>query len=280
MQRHIDPLMEYVAHMRLRNLSARTITERHRAMNRLAVHLGIDTSDICAVLPSDLDKWQRDIGHLSARYRASYHSSVRGFFRWCLEHGYVISDPSRVLVVVQQPRNLPHPISEQDLELAIAGASLRVRPWLILAAYSGLRAAEIAGLSRDHVHDQSVPPVLRVMGKGNKERIVPLSRYVIAAMHSHGMPSRGPVFPRHDGKQGANHPWQISHISNRYLHEIGIPHSIHSLRHRFGTEVYRISQDIRVTQEVMGHSSPSSTAGYAAYSNVKAAFAIEELGGC
>ncbi len=66
---------------------------------------------------------------------------------------------------------------------------------------------------------------------------------------------------------------------NDYLHELGIPDTLHAGRHRFGTRVYAGMPDIRVVQALMGHSDPATTAGYVAYSSVRAVEAVERLGG-
>ncbi len=69
---------------------------------------------------------------------------------------------------------------------------------LYLAAYQGLRAVEIAGLRRENVHDLDDPPHLVVLGKGSKERILPLQPRVLAELQAYGLPRRGPVFTMYD----------------------------------------------------------------------------------
>lgn len=77
------------------------------------------------------------------------------------------------------------------------------------------------------------------------------------------LPRKGWLFPRHDGQLGPIRAHTVSHLANRHLHRIGIDLTFHSLRHRFGTQVYRVSgRDLRQTQELMRHRSPVSTAIY------------------
>lgn len=272
-----DPVAAHLAHLRLRNLSPSTVRQRHYALARLARHLSCHTDDLLALVPDDLMQWQTEIAHLSPRYRSSWHSHVAAFYAWAAEE-YGITSPAKVLVTVRLPRRLPNPISELDLDMAIRCAPERIRPWLVLAGYAGLRAAEIANLTREQVRDTADPPVLVISGKGGHERIVPLSRIVLDALQLAGLPSRGYVFPRADGLAGANRPWQVSHLVNSYLHGLGITHTLHSLRHRFGTQVYRVSKDLRVTQEVMGHASSSTTAPYADWSRSDAVDAVQRMG--
>jgi integrase/recombinase XerC len=86
------------------------------------------------------------------------------------------------------------------------------------------------------------------------------------------------VVPRGDGWQNRPlHPGRVSGLINDYLHSLGIPDTAHSLRHSFGTEFYRASKDIRLTQELMGHASPITTAIYAAADMDSAAALVAAL---
>lgn len=272
-----DPVAAHLAHLRLRNLSPASIDQRRYALGRLARFLHCDPPELLAATACDLDRWQHSLIHLSPRHRSTSAVHVRQFFRWAQHNQLVREDPSIVLVSVKVPRGLPRPIGEDDLTMAISCAPDRLRPMLLLAAYSGLRAAEIAGLLREQVRDAADPPVLHVIGKGGHERIVPLSDLVLMELQAHGMPSRGFVFPRQDGQPGQNAPGRVSAMCNRYLHGLGITETLHSLRHRFGTRIYAVSLDLRMAQETMGHRSPATTAGYVAWSNQAAVDAVRRL---
>lgn len=156
---------------------------------------------------------------------------------------------------------LPRPISEPDLAVAIDQADRLMAAWLTLAAYAGLRCAEIAGLVRSDVIEAD--HLLRIMGKGRKERLVPMGDKVAAALDAYGLPRRGPVFTRPRGS--AYPPAMVSREIAIYLESRGIDATAHQLRHRFGTRAYRASRDLRLVQELMGHGSPVVTAGYAAW---------------
>ena len=267
-----DPdLAAHIAWMRLRRLSPATIALRTTAAHSLLRHAGRPAAEVTA---GDLDGWQRALAVCDSS-RASYVSQLRCLCWWMVEHGVRADDPSTVLVVPRLPRRVPRPISEDDLELALASAPDRIAPWLELASYAGLRAAEIAAIRRDDVHDHGDPPVLLVHGKGNRERVVPAAPRVLDALRRHGMPDRGWVFPRLDGGSGPNLPGTVSALSAQHLRSIGVPCTLHQLRHFFGTEVYRRSQDIRLTQDLLGHSSPTTTALYAAWSPVSATVVLE-----
>jgi integrase len=269
-----DPtLTAHVLWMRLRRLSEATVELRCVAMRGLLRHAG---APALACTTAHLDAWQRALGVADAS-RASYVSQVASFYAWVLQEGLLDADPSLVLISPKLPRRQPRPISEDDLQLALAAAPPRIEPWLELAAYAGLRAGEIARLDRRDVLDHADPRLLVVMGKGGRERLVPLAPRVRDTLRRHGLPSAGLVFPRHDGQPGPNRPNLITQLSSAHLHSLGIPATLHCLRHRFLSEVYRESRDLRVTQELAGHASPTTTAGYAAWSPDRAVAAVLAL---
>jgi integrase len=133
---------------------------------------------------------------------------------------------------------------------------------------------EIAGLDRDDVIEGK--GLLRIRrGKGDHERIIPLRRDVLEALRVLPMPRTGAIFVRVRGGRHKSHT--IGNLVNGYLRDLGINATCHQLRHWFGTEIYDNCHDIRVTQELMGHSNPATTAGYIAYSQVDASAAVGSL---
>jgi len=270
-----EPVAEHLAYLRLRSLSPATITQRRYCLSRLAGVTGADLTDLLALVPADLDLWQRQIAHLSPRYRTSQITHVSEFYRWAVHNRLLTESPCDGLVRPQLPRAVPHPISEDDLTMAISCAPARLRLMLVLAAYAGLRAGEISRLDRQDIQDNAYPPVAIVAGKGNRERIVPLSSRVMMELRAHGLPHRGPLFPRF--QPGSNSPARISRLCGQYLHGMGMGESLHALRHRFATATYQRSKDLRAVQSLMGHSSPTQTAAYAAYSSVAAVAAVEAI---
>lgn len=267
----------HVAWMRLRGLSPVTIYQRQRMITRLAEHLG---GPLLAATEKDLDVWQRSISHQAPRSRLAFLSNVASFYGWAVEWEYLPAPaPTRILVRPKRPRGLPHPIGEDDLTMAVACAPQRIRGMLVLAAYAGMRVGEIARLEREDVRDCDDPPFLVVNGKGGKQRVVPMSQLVTDELRLHGLNRRGPVFPRLDGQGGPCAAWTISHLCADYLHSLGISETAHGLRHRFGTRAYAATRDLRLCQELLGHESPVTTAGYAAYSSRGAMDAVRALAG-
>ena len=274
------PLVAHLEYLRLCNHRPASLGQRAYTLRRIAKALEHEREDdLLAVTEDDLDRWQRTLADLSPRYRSASSTHARGFWRWALRSRLITADPSVVLAQVKVPRSLPHPMAQEDFDMAVNCAPERIRPWLVLAGYAGLRVGEIAGLERHHVHDRADPPVLHVIGKGGHERVVPMSERVRAELYAAGLPSRGFIFKRLDGLPGGVRPHMVSRLINTYLHELGIEETAHSCRHLFGTGMYRVSNDLRMCQEVMGHLSPSTTAGYVAWSAAAAVAAVRALPG-
>ena len=83
-----------------------------------------------------------------------------------------------------------------------------------------------------------------------------------------GLPARGWVFPRYDGQSGPNHPGIVSRLANDHLHELGLTDTFHGLRHRLATRALAAAGgNLRVVQELLGHSSPTTTQIYTAFVN-------------
>jgi integrase/recombinase XerC len=267
-------LREHLRQLELRNLRAGTIRQRRYAIRRLADHLG--SVSLLDATPEHLADY---LGRpLSPEGRATEISHLRQFYRWCEEQGYVGVSPAGHLRRPRLPRRLPRPIEPDDLRHALREADDRVRPWLYLAAYAGLRCCEIAGLRREDVLLHHDPPMLLVVdGKGAKQRLVPIAAELEAEIRRWDLPRSGWLFGRRDGGPGPVPAHRVSQLANRHLKACGIDASIHQLRHLFGTVLYRRTRDLRLVQEVLGHANPNTTAGYAAWSPTDAADAISGL---
>lgn len=261
--------------LQMRGHAPASVYARERALARLAALLPVPLLEATA---AHLAAWRAALATGPAA-TVAYVSHAREFYAWAVAEGLRPDNPAAGLPVPRLPRRIPRPVSEADLIAALACASDRVRPWLVLAGWAGFRAREIALLRRENVLETRVPPQLLVAadaGKGRRERLVPMSSFVLAELRAAGLPSRGYVFPRRDGRPGPNAPWLISQLAGRCLREAGTSATLHQLRHRYATQFYQRS-DIRTTQEVLGHSSPATTAGYADWDRAAAAEVAESL---
>ncbi len=164
----------------------------------------------------------------------------------------------------------PRPISEKALRRAIDAAVGILKCWLNIEALEGLRCQEVAYLAAEDI-DRDRETLLVTHGKGDKERMLPLHPEVLAALDATpGLPTHGRLWPQAT-------PSAVSQRINRHLHGLGIRDTAHSLRHFFGTRLYITSTDIRLTQALMGHSSPDTTSRYADFDQSKAAAAVSKL---
>ena len=247
----------------MRGLSAETIYARRRLLVRLAEALPVPLLDADAAA---LASWRAGLAVENETVR-QYVSHAHQFYAWAAAENLLSGNPAARLPVPRRLRRLPRPIGEDDLFALLELAPRRIRPWLVLAGWCGLRAKEIALLRRECVLDTLPQPMLLIATgatKGSRERIVPMSAFVRAELAGH-LPASGWVFPRADGQAGPNTAQRVSKLANRFLHECGVTETLHQLRHRFGTQAYQARYDLRAVQELMGHAKPETTAGYAAY---------------
>lgn len=266
-------LLRHVAWLRVRNCSPETIRQRIGAVRRF--YRWGEIFDADAVTPKMLGRWQIYLSaRLSPQSVATYSSHIRAFLAWCEENGLIPSDPGLVLATPKLPRRMPRPISQASLDIAIETATPRVRLWLILAGYAGLRAAEISRLRREDILDTADPPVIVVSGKGNRDRVVPINRTVADGLFVYGIGKAGYLFP---GPSGHIAPQTVTNRSAEHLHELGIAETLHSCRHYFATQLYRNTRDLRQVQELLGHSSPATTSIYAGYAQERAIEAVRSL---
>lgn len=212
----------------------------------------------------------RDIG---PRTRGQWLAHLGEFYRWAIGVGLVGADPTREIVRPKLRRCLPRPAPTGDIVAVLAGASPQMRCWVLLAGLQGLRCREIAGLRREDVIETE--GLLRVVGKGDHERMLPLHPDVLAALRDLPMPRAGWVFLRpRGGRYTAN---AVSRFFNAWLHDHGMAATAHQLRHWFATQLYNSTRDLRLTQEMLGHSSPETTAVYVAFDRRAAGEAIRAL---
>lgn len=189
-------------------------------------------------------------------------SAARGLYRWGHRTGRRGDDPAALLPPVSVPHGRPKPCPEDVLEHALAAAPRRERAWVMLAAYAGLRRAEIATLARGDVGAGE----LRITGKGGKVRPVPIGPELaealaplVAAAEEAG---RDYLFPGRDDGHVA--PLLVGRAVAGLLPGRW---TAHTLRHRYATTALAATGDLRAVQELLGHSKPETTARYTAVSD-------------
>jgi integrase/recombinase XerD len=216
----------------------------------------------------------KDLGLAPSSIRRNV-SAVRTYYRFLLGDGHVVRDPTERLELPRRWRTLPQVLAVRDVERLLAAPSLddplvfRDRALLELAYGAGLRVSEWITLGvRDVVLDEGV---VRVFGKGSKERLVPIGRPAIAAVAiylrelrprlEHGA-GKGVLFLNARGtpltRMGA---WKIL---RKYVTVAGITTRVtpHTLRHSFATHLLEGGADLRAVQDMLGHVDIATTQIY------------------
>ena len=190
------------------------------------------------------------VAHWSAETRKSARGVVSSFYRWAYASGYVAADPSCSVPGVSVPPGAPRPAPEDVLRRALALADGRTRLMILLAAFAGLRCAEVA---RVHSRDL-VGTTLYVHGKGGKVRTVPL--LVDELVHAIRA-ADGYLFPgRTDGHLAA------CTVTTLLSDALPDGWTGHTLRHRFATRAYAGTRDLLAVGALLGHSKPETTKRY------------------
>jgi len=216
----------------------------------------------------------KDLGLAPASIRRNI-SAVRTYFRFLLGEGHVVRDPSERLETPKRWRTLPEVLTISEVEQLLAAPSLderlafRDRAMLELAYGAGLRVSEWISLGVRDVRLQD--HLVRVFGKGAKERLVPIGRRAIGAIAIYLRELR-PTLERGEGKgvlflSARGQPlsrmgaWKIL---RKYVDQAGItkPVSPHTLRHSFATHLLEGGADLRAVQEMLGHVDISTTQIY------------------
>jgi integrase/recombinase XerC len=241
-----------------------------RVLRATLVRITRDVGPLQLATEDQLADWA---GHLSvsAGARRTYLAHLSSYYRWLIWTDQRADDPTRRLIRPRLQRRLPRPVDPTHLRRALVLADRPVHTWLLFAAFCGLRAREIAGLEAEHITETGALFVAE--GKGGRQRIVPLHPKLWAELEY--APRVGHLF--HDSHGRPVTAAQVSQRTNQFLHRNGIPETLHQFRHHYGTAVYRVSHDLRLTQELMGHSDPATTAGYAAWEPDKAAAVVAQL---
>lgn len=254
-----DTITRYALWLRGAGRSEGTIKLRTGYLYRLASSHG----DLRTLGADDLTQWLGNEAW-SPHTRRSAHATVAGFYRWATNAGIIAEDPTTTLPAPTVPRGLPRPAPSPAIRRALSGADPRVRLMILLGVYGGLRRAEIAAVHTDDVQDGW----LRVTGKGGHVRVIPLRDEITDELRARG---RGYVFPSPTG--GHLTPAHVGKLIRRELRVA----TTHQLRHRFGTDAYAASRDLRAVQELLGHANVSTTVLYTQVERERLADVVRSL---
>ena len=256
-----DLIDQYARHQKRRGLSPNTIDKRSRSLSLFDTEVGL-----ASATREDVEDWL-DGRLLAAKSRSVSISHLACFYAWASAEGHLEHDPTARIQPPKLRRRLPRPVTDKELERLLAGTGPKLRAMLLLASLAGLRCCEIAGLEADDV--MVAEGLVRVIGKGDKERVLPLHPDVAKALRALPLPAEGSVFSMSAGA--------VSHAIGGHIHSLGIQGGAHRLRHWHATRLYALTHDLRLVQELLGHASPATTAIYAGWDQAAARSAVRSL---
>jgi len=210
----------------------------------------------------EIEEWWRSRADLAESTRANDLSHLRSFYRWAMRWEHRWDDPTVRIDAPNVPNGLPRPISRVDLQTLLDGLDPDMRRAACLGAYTGMRVSEAASIDWADVDHELMR--IRVKGKGNKSRLVAFSPVLLDEL----LPITGGNVVAAGGK-----PYSASQLErkvNRAIERLGVAATFHQLRHRYGTLAYQATGDLIAVGRQMGHSSPVTTAIYAAASDAVA----------
>lgn len=271
----------YLRHVTVeRGLSAHTVAAYRRDLGGYREWLvGQGVTDTADVTPAVIDRFIAErssaVPPPASTSVARLQSSVRGWHRFLAREGIESDDPSGRLRPPKAPRRLPKALTIDQVERLLAAPSadeplgIRDRALLELLYATGARVSEAIDLDVD---DLAHGDVLRLRGKGSKERIVPVGSYARTAVDAYltrvrpGLAAKGRASSRlFLGARGAPLSRQSAWLVIREAAEraqITVAVSPHTLRHSFATHLLQGGADVRVVQELLGHSSVATTQIY------------------
>ena len=228
--------------------------------------------------PADLQRhlaWQVESRHAKPRTTSRLVSSLKRFFRFAVREGLRADDPSADLDSPKLPRSLPKSLSEDEVEALLAAPDVstaqgvRDRAMLETLYASGLRVSELVTLKSVQVSLDT--GVIRVLGKGSKERLTPLGEEAIAWIERYRREARPELLGARKSdalfvtSRGAPMTRQAFWaLIKRHAKAAGVRHPIspHTLRHAFATHLINHGADLRVVQLLLGHADISTTQIY------------------
>ena len=227
--------------------------------------------DLIKTTKSDLEKFNKTLNELDPKSKARVISSIKSFYKYEMIKGNVCENISNVLIIPKFKKSIPDILSIEEVDKlldieVIDHISARNKAMLELMYASGLRVTELINLKPNDVDLEN--NTVRTMGKGKKERIIPIGDYATVAVKNYLYNYR-PDNKKCDYLFLNNHYNQMTKqgffkVMKKLLLEkgINIKFSPHTLRHSFASHMLSNGADLRTIQELLGHSNISTTEIY------------------
>ena len=261
-----------------RGLSENTLSAYRTDLQGLAKWLFAENEkDLLSASRSDILEYLTYRVSLGTKSRSTARllSSVKRFYQYCIREQLLKEDPSDRIDAPKLGRSLPKFLSEAEVEALLDAPDLkdpigiRDRTMLELLYATGLRVSELVTLTTNQINLRQ--GVVRILGKGNKERLVPLGEEAISWLEKYMNDARHQITPaaasdylfttrRHSGMTRQ----AFWYLIKRYAQKVGIKKHLtpHTLRHCFATHLLNHGADLRVVQMLLGHSDLSTTQIY------------------
>lgn len=242
-------------------------------LERFIRHVGVKSSGesraIGAITKGHVRAWWGSL-RVSRSTARNQLSTVRTFLRWCVDEGYMRSDPSRTIKPPREPRRVPKTCSPTDTTTLITSLPDRravvIVMWML---HLGLRCGEVARIEIGDIDTGA--KLLTVRGKGGHERILPIPVEAWVAMlgylQEHPATS-GPLIRRYDDNYRGLSPHYVSDLVRRWMRDAGVKivardgMSGHALRRTCASDLLDGGAHIRQVQQVLGHASIATTERY------------------
>jgi integrase/recombinase XerD len=275
-----SPLESYLRHLTLeRGLSKNTLSAYRNDLEKYLRFLEQRSLEPQSASSKDVEDFSiAVVSELSASSRARLMASLRGYHKFLVMENLRTDDPTKRIRAPKLALRLPKALSQVEVMQLIEASGpapddesadylrLRDRAIVELMYSTGARVSEIVGLDLDEVDDSGL---MRVRGKGSKERLVPVGSYAKSALDAYLVRSR-PVLAVKGSAKAVFLNQRGSRLSRQSIWEIiqkasqglGKEVSPHSLRHSFATHLLEGGADVRVVQELLGHASVTTTQIY------------------
>ena len=277
----MTPLERYLRHLTVeRGLSKNTLAAYRADLNKYAAYLESAGVEAISATASNLEAFANQLtdAKLKASSRARILAAVRGFHKFLALEGLRDDDPTSRFRPPKLPSRLPKALSQEQVVRLLKAAGpepddeaadrirLRDRAIVELMYSTGARVSEVVSLDLDEVTDDGL---IRVRGKGSKERIVPVGSFAAKSLDAYLVRTR-PELARLRGDRALFLNKQGGRLSRQSIWDIiqragvaaGFEVSPHTLRHSFATHLIEGGADVRVVQELLGHASVATTQIY------------------
>lgn len=265
-----------------RGRSANTLAAYRRDLTGYCAWLGEQATDVQRVAPADVDRFvdHRRAGGVAASSLARQMAAIRTFHRFMVSESHRVDDPTADFEGVKVPAGIPKPLSEDEVESLLAAVvgedpvSRRDRALLELLYATGARISELCGLSLGDIDLEA--GMIRLYGKGSKERLVPVGSLAREAVHLWLTDGRDSLSPARWARRGDADAVFLNtrggRLGRQAAYAIVVRHgeragltshlSPHVLRHSCATHMLDHGADLRIVQEMLGHASISTTQVY------------------